>query len=211
MPVALLAAGAVLVLRPVLSTVRPFRAAGACLLVAGCLGLAAGTLGLGGGVAGEDRGGLAGESLYELTSTLLGDVGSHIVAVFLFLAGVLLLTGASVASVLKATGDSVTTTGRMLREGAEPVRSAVARRRPPREELAELDTAEISAVKQDFWSGSERFPDLYEGEFRARLRARRPRSPCPRRRRRGAAPGRGSRDRRARRDARRARGRPRGT
>src|SRR5215211_2279737 len=164
-PVALLAAGAVLVLRPVLPAVRPFRAAGACLFAAGCLGLAAGTLGLGGGGdAVEDKGGLAGEGLYDLTSTLLGDVGSHIVAVFLFLAGVLLLTGASVASVIKATGDSVTTTGRKLRDGAEPVRTAVARRRPPREELAELDTAEISAVKRDFWSGEERFPDLYEGE-----------------------------------------------
>ena len=163
-PVALLTAGALLVLRPVLPAVRPFRAAGACLFAAGCLGLAAGTLGLGGGAAVEDNGGLAGEGLYELTSTLLGDVGSHIVAVFLFLAGVLLLTGASVASVLKATGDSVTTTGRKLREGAEPVRSAVARRRPPREELAELDTAEISAVKQDFWSGAERFPDLYDAQ-----------------------------------------------
>ena len=42
-PVALLAAGGVLVLRPVLSAVRPFRAAAACLFVAGCLGLEAGT------------------------------------------------------------------------------------------------------------------------------------------------------------------------
>ncbi|HKH17117.1 MAG TPA: DNA translocase FtsK 4TM domain-containing protein [Solirubrobacteraceae bacterium] len=161
-PVALLAAGTVLVLRPVLPAVRPFRAGGACLFAAGCLGLAAGTLGLGGGETVEDNGGLAGEGLYELTSTLLGGVGTHIVAIFLFLAGVLLLTGASVASVLKATGDSVTTTGRKLREGAEPVRTAVARRRHPREELAELETAEISAVRQDFWSGEERFPDLYE-------------------------------------------------
>ena len=163
-PVALLAAGAVLVLRPVLPAVRPFRAAAACLFAAGCLGLAAGTLGLGGGSTADDNGGLAGEGLYELTSTLLGDVGTHIVAVFLFIAGVLLLTGASVASVLRATGDSVTTTGRKLRAGAEPVRTAVARRRTPREELADLDTAEISAVKQDFWSGSERFPDIYAAE-----------------------------------------------
>src|SRR5215207_1790036 len=160
-PVALLGAGTVLVMRPVLPAVRPFRAAGACLFAAGCLGLAAGTLGLGGGDTVEDKGGLAGKWLYDLTSMVLGDVGSHIVAVFLFLAGVLLLTGASVASVIKATGDSVTTTGRMLREGAEPVRTAVARKRPPREDLAELDTAEITAVKRDFWSGEERFPDLY--------------------------------------------------
>jgi S-DNA-T family DNA segregation ATPase FtsK/SpoIIIE len=163
-PAALLAAGTVLVLRPVLPAVRPFRAAGACLFASGCLGLAAGTLGLGAGEAVEDRGGLAGEGLYELTSTLLGDVGSHIVAVFLFLAGVLLLTGASVASVLKATGDSVSTTGRRLREGAEPVRTAVARRRTPREELAELATADITAARREFWSGADRFPDLYEGD-----------------------------------------------
>ena len=164
-PVALLGAGAVLVMRPVLPTVRPFRTAAACLFAAGCLGLAAGTLGLGGGATAADNGGLAGEGLYELTSTLLGDVGAHIVAVFLFVAGVLLLTGASVAGVLKATGDSVTTTGRKLRDGAEPVRTAVARRRSPRDELAELETAEFSAVKRDFWSGADRFPDLYdEGE-----------------------------------------------
>jgi DNA segregation ATPase FtsK/SpoIIIE, S-DNA-T family len=160
-PVVLLAAGTVLVMRPVLPAVRPFRAAAACLFAAGCLALAAGTLGLGGGATSEDNGGLAGEGLYELTSTALGQVGTHIVAVFLFLAGVLLLTGASVASVLKATGDSVTTTGRKLRESAEPVRTAVARRRSPREELADLDTAEISVVKQEFWSGSDRFPDIY--------------------------------------------------
>jgi DNA segregation ATPase FtsK/SpoIIIE, S-DNA-T family len=161
-PFALLAAGAVLVLRPVLPAVRPFRAAAACLFAAGCLGLAAGTLGLGSGDAVEDRGGLAGEGLHDLTSMLIGDVGTHIVAVFLFLAGVLLLTGASVASVLKATGDSAVTTGRKLREGAEPVRTAVARRRTPREELAEIETAEISAGRREFWSGAERFPDLYD-------------------------------------------------
>jgi DNA segregation ATPase FtsK/SpoIIIE, S-DNA-T family len=164
-PVALLAAGAVLVLRPVLPAVRPFRAAAVCLFLAGCLGLAAGTLGLGRGREAQDRGGAVGDGLYELTSTLLGAVGSHIVALFLFLAGVLLLTGASVASVLKATGDSMTTTGRRLRQGAEPVRTAVARRRSPREEPAALEDTNVTALtrtaRQEFWSGAERFPDLY--------------------------------------------------
>src|SRR5215218_3080452 len=89
-PVALLAAGAVLVMRPVLPAVRPFRAAAGCLLVAGCLGFAVGTAGLG-----PDDGGMLGESLHDGTSALLGDVGSHIIAAFLFLAGVLLVTGAS--------------------------------------------------------------------------------------------------------------------
>ena len=159
-PVALLATGAVIVMRPVLPAVRPFRAAAACLAVAGCLGFEAGTLGLGPG-----DGGLVGEQLYDLTSSLLGAVGSHIIALFLFLAGVLLLTGASVASVLKVTGDSVTHAGRRVRQGAEPVRTAVTRRRSPREELAELETAEVTAAKREFWSGEDRFPDLYGGEL----------------------------------------------
>ncbi len=155
-PVGLLAAGAVLVLRPVLPAVRPFRAAAACLLLAGCLGFAAGTLGLGPG-----DGGWVGEQLHDATSSLLGDVGSHIVAVFLFVAGVLLLTGASVASVIKATGDSV---GHAVRQGAEPVRTAVTRRRSPKEELADLEQSEATEVRREFWSGADRFPDLYEAE-----------------------------------------------
>jgi len=73
-PAALLAAGAILVLRPVLPAVRPFRAGAICLFAALCLGLAAGTLGLGpdGGRPGfwdpewvRTRGGMAGEELAQ--------------------------------------------------------------------------------------------------------------------------------------------------
>src|SRR3954454_16298336 len=45
-PVALVAAGGIDVLRPMLPTVRPFRAGAACLFAALGIGLAAGTLGL---------------------------------------------------------------------------------------------------------------------------------------------------------------------
>jgi S-DNA-T family DNA segregation ATPase FtsK/SpoIIIE len=173
-PVALLAAGAILVMRPVLPAVRPFRAAAGCLFAAGCLGLAAGTAGLGGGAtAREDRGGLVGEGMYDAISTLLGSVGAHIIAIFLAVAGVLLLTGASIAGVLKATSDSVTSTGRRVRERAEPVKTAVTRIRTAREELAALEeTGELASVtrseptvadRREFWSGAERFPDLYDG------------------------------------------------
>src|SRR3954449_1799843 len=71
-PVAFAATGAVLVLRPVLPAVRPFRSGALCLFAALTLALAAGTLGLGPG-AGDvrwdrlfvsERGGLAGEGLY---------------------------------------------------------------------------------------------------------------------------------------------------
>ena len=50
-PVALAAAGAILMLRPVLPAVRPFRAGAICLFVAVTLGLSAGTLGVGPGGA----------------------------------------------------------------------------------------------------------------------------------------------------------------
>ena len=106
-------------------------------------------------------------------------------AVFLFLAGVLLLTGASVAGVVKATADSTT---RVVQSGSE----AVARRRAAAEELRDLETRESRVTQTQvaetpqiedppefepgvvppeqrdpsFWSGEDRFPDLYGGEPR---------------------------------------------
>ena len=61
-------------------------------------------------------------------------VGAHIVALFLFLAAALLLTGASIAGVVKAATDSFSTTTR-------DVRAAVQQRRAT-EELAALETGE---------------------------------------------------------------------
>jgi S-DNA-T family DNA segregation ATPase FtsK/SpoIIIE len=139
-PVALAVAGIVLVLRPVLPAVRPFRSGGVCLFAALTLALAAGTLGLGPGgdtVAWDrewvtERGGAAGEGLYWATSTLLGQLGAHIVAIFLFLAAVLLLTGATVAGVVKATHTQVTETTKALRPRPRPDRDAAVR--PPEAE-----------------------------------------------------------------------------
>ncbi len=145
-PVALLATGAILVLRPMLPAVRPFRSGGLCLFAAAALALAAGTLGLGpGGEAVRwdpewvrPRGGLVGEGLFWGASTALGTVGAHIVALFLCLAAVLLLTGASIAGVVKATTDSVSTTTRDMR-------AAVQRRRATEElEALELEEPRVS-------------------------------------------------------------------
>jgi DNA segregation ATPase FtsK/SpoIIIE, S-DNA-T family len=166
-PVALIAGGALVILRPMLPTVRPFRAGGVCLFGALAIGLAAGTLGLGPG--GENvrwdaewvrpRGGVAGEALYWAVSTVLGTIGAHIVALFLFLAAVLLLTGASIAGVVKATTTSVSTTTRDMR-------AAVQRRRATEElEAVEVGEPRVSRVEPEaFWSGEDRYPDLYEAE-----------------------------------------------
>ncbi|HEY3190674.1 MAG TPA: DNA translocase FtsK [Solirubrobacteraceae bacterium] len=157
-PVAFAVTGAVLVLRPVLPAVRPFRSGGICLFAALTLALAAGTLGLGpgGGLVRWDRwwvaprGGLAGETLYWLASTLFSDVGAHIIALFLFVAGVLLLTGATVAGVLRATGSHVADTTRALRPKprARPVR-------PPEPVHAEPVVTRVEDLQ-------ERFADAFD-------------------------------------------------
>jgi len=124
-PVAVAGAGVVLVLRPVLPAgVRPFRAAAICLLLALTLMLAAGTLGLGPDGPNRDvwnpdvysdRGGIVGAALFWGASTAFSTIGAHIIGLFLFLAGTLLLTGASVAGVVQATASGVADTTRALR------------------------------------------------------------------------------------------------
>src|SRR5215211_4586826 len=90
-PIALFASGALLVLRPMLPAVRPFRSGALCLLCGLTLGLASGALGPdrpGDGFvwAAPDLrhlGGLFGEALYQASSTLFSDIGAHILFVFL--------------------------------------------------------------------------------------------------------------------------------
>src|SRR4051812_46490035 len=156
-PVALLAAGAILALRPVLPAVRPFRAGGACLFAALTLWLAAAGARPGWWDAAwvKMHGGMVGEALDWGASTLVGDIGAHILAVFLFLAAVLLLTGASVASVIKFTSDSVSGTTRELR-------TAVQRRRPappPRPVPAEITAATVAADTEAWEAEPEPDPE----------------------------------------------------
>ena len=136
-PVAVFAVGAVLVLRPMLATTRPLKAGAACLLAALLLGLAAQTFGLG-----PDRpprtgffdpaffrghGGAVGEALFWLSRLLLQEVGTDILAVFLFVSALLLLTGATVAGVVRATGEGVASTSRRVRESTAEFAAVVVR------------------------------------------------------------------------------------
>src|SRR5215210_2673718 len=125
-PVLLFAAGAVVVIRPMIPALHPLKTGTACFTGALMLGLAAGSLGLGPGDTARDgfldpnylkhHGGLVGETLFWASAKLFSTAGSHILFVFLLLAGVLLLTGASIASIVTATREAaVTTTERMRR------------------------------------------------------------------------------------------------
>ena len=122
-PAAIVATGALFVLRPVLPTLRPFRAGGLCLFAALTLMLAAGTFGIGpeGVRRGywdapffEPRGGIVGDALLWTVATAVSTIGAHILALFLLVAGVLLVTGASVAGVLRATGSGLADTTRAI-------------------------------------------------------------------------------------------------
>jgi S-DNA-T family DNA segregation ATPase FtsK/SpoIIIE len=140
-PVAMFGAGAVLVLKPLLPSVRPFRSGAICLFLALMLGLAAGSFGLGPDHPARDgffhagyfreHGGVVGEALFFVSKTLFSSFGAHIIFVFLMLAGVLLLTGGSIAGVVNATRAGVASTTRRLRgaTGEFPARGKSAPRR----------------------------------------------------------------------------------
>ncbi|MGX6449936.1 DNA translocase FtsK 4TM domain-containing protein, partial [Patulibacter sp. S7RM1-6] len=121
--------GLMLVLRPLLPALRPFRLGGVLLVLAMLLMLAAGTFGLGGGGGRttlwsaevvRPRGGVLGDAMYWAISSLLGAIGAHVVGVTMLLAGVLLLTGATVASLVTRTGERVKQTTTAFRRQPGP-------------------------------------------------------------------------------------------
>ncbi|HEV2752659.1 MAG TPA: DNA translocase FtsK [Solirubrobacteraceae bacterium] len=190
-PVALVLAGALMVLRPVLPSARPVRAGALCLFAAATLALAAGTLGLGPDgerpgffvpVFFEHRGGAVGEALFWASSTLLSTVGAHILALFLFCAATLLLTGATIAGVMRSTGSGLADTSRALRAplverrargereptGAEehaarqqPVAPPAPRPVVPPEPEDQEPIVRATHVEAPSLDGAVRYPDLF--------------------------------------------------
>ena len=128
-PVALFAAGGALLLRPVLPAMRPLRTGSICLFAGITLALSAGALGVSSSAATgraawtsahlQSHGGVVGQALYEASDRLVQSVGVDILVVFLLLTGVILLTGASLAGVIRATGGAVADTTRLVRDLAE--------------------------------------------------------------------------------------------
>ncbi len=134
-PLALFLSGAALILKPFLPAVKPLRTGGICILGGLMLAFAAQTAGLGAERPPrpemfepdwfEQHGGVVGESIYWATSTLLGRAGTHIIAVLTLVAGALLLTGTSIATLLATTGHGL----RRARASSEEMAQTVARTR----------------------------------------------------------------------------------
>ena len=182
-PIALFGAGAVLVLRPILPAVRPFRSGAACLGAGLTLGLAAGSLGLGPGDTPRDgfldaaylreHGGLVGEALFWVARTLFQEVGAHLLFAFLVLAGVLLLTGASIAGVVRATREGVASTTRRVRRSTQEFTAVFAGGTTaplPEEETQPVDqeappevepVVRATHVEAPALDAEQRYPDLY--------------------------------------------------
>jgi S-DNA-T family DNA segregation ATPase FtsK/SpoIIIE len=185
-PVALVVGGILIVARTLIPAAQPVRAGFACLFAGVALALAAGTLGLGADTGHglwarttlDANGGAVGAMLYWTTSHLFSDVGSHILAIFLLLAGLLLISGVTIAGVLQRAadttrgaatlaprrtvtspeGDSLAIAGR-ARSASTPTR-APERVVPPEPEDEHL-VVRATHVEAPSLDGRERYPDLY--------------------------------------------------
>jgi S-DNA-T family DNA segregation ATPase FtsK/SpoIIIE len=112
-PIALAGAGLALVLRPFIRSPGTLNAGAVCVLAGLLLAFAAQTAGLGPDEARRgyfepdffsEHGGGLGETLYWASTTLFQRLGAHILAVLLLAAGLLLLSGSSIAGLLRGLG-----------------------------------------------------------------------------------------------------------
>jgi len=139
-PIALVLAGVLTLMREWRPPTRPLRTGLACLVAAITLMLAAGTLGIGPGAASaasfwhpavfEQRGGVVGQAEFWVMSHLLSTLGADILAVFLFIAGLILVSGATLATVVRVTGAGMVGTGRAVRRSTDSFSATLGGRRP---------------------------------------------------------------------------------
>jgi S-DNA-T family DNA segregation ATPase FtsK/SpoIIIE len=153
-PAGLVGGGALVLIRELRPPGRPLRTGTLCLTAALTLALASGTLGIGPGrlpdaqfwhAAGfESRGGIIGQTELWVASHLLSFTGADILAGFLLIAGLILVTGATIASAVRITGTRVADTGRVLRRSTGDFAATVTRR--PLEDRAESEPDPLYAT-----------------------------------------------------------------
>jgi len=169
-PVALAGAGALLWMRPLLASVKPFRAGAILLFAASALALA------GNGPLHDFwtpayfrvHGGILGQGELWVASRLIGTTGAQILAVFLALAGIVLLSGGSLAAAIRHGGLRVARATRERREAAAATRGAE-RVVPP-----ELDGRELVVRATHVEAPAVEVPDFPDIDGDAELDAEEP-------------------------------------
>jgi S-DNA-T family DNA segregation ATPase FtsK/SpoIIIE len=139
LPVACIAVGALMVGRSDLPRVGPFRTG----LAVVALGLAL--------VLGAAHGGYLGRGLADVLGKPIGSTGTQILGVFLLLAGVLLVTGASAGALLRRSGHAMRSAAR---------RPTVRRRSTSESAPVEAAVAPPPALVSPPVDGVEEFPDV---------------------------------------------------
>ncbi len=151
-PLALFFAGALLILRPYIPSLAPFRIGAICLMLALTLGFSAQAFGIGSDDPARqsvlyapyltDHGGLVGEVLYTGTSALFQRAGAIVISVFLAATGVLLLSGASISGVLNRSREAVSGVARRAGSGSHDLISKL------EERLKQTDTYDTQTHAQ---------------------------------------------------------------
>jgi S-DNA-T family DNA segregation ATPase FtsK/SpoIIIE len=171
-PAALVAGGLLVVARTLVPAPRPLRMGALCLFAAVTLMLAAGTLGLGAdatraelwrGATLETHGGAVGATLYWVASNLFSDVGAHILAIFLLLAGLLLVSGVTIAGVVRSAAETTRSAATRVPRPAPAPHAPQPQPEPllppePEDDRLVVRATHVEAPSLD---GRERYPDLY--------------------------------------------------
>jgi DNA segregation ATPase FtsK/SpoIIIE, S-DNA-T family len=158
-PIVLVLAGGLVLMREWRPPARPLRTGLACLVAALTLMFAAGTLGIGPGAASdaqfwhaaafEHRGGIIGQAEFWVCSHLFSTLGADILAVFLFVAGLILVSGATLASIVRVTGASVAGTGQAVRRSTDNFSATFGGRRPATATAAARSGSRAAVVSLD--------------------------------------------------------------
>jgi DNA segregation ATPase FtsK/SpoIIIE, S-DNA-T family len=156
-PVALVLAGARVLARgtDIAPAVRPLRAGTLCLVLASALALAAGTLRIGpgktpstavwAGATLKPRGGVLGGAEFAIAGRLLSTAGADLLALFLFAAAAILLSGATFASFLNS-GRHHARTAMRHREAGSATRRAEIQAARLRRDQTDLDPEDPDAL-----------------------------------------------------------------
>lgn len=181
MPLVLVAAGILLILDHELLHVRPLRAGAVVGALTACLAAAAGSLGLGGvtretwfhGATMSKLGGFVGESLYFLTVHLVGGIGTALLVVLGILMTLTLVTGASLAVVLRRSHHVTAHASRHVSRGmatatvtafrggqslGRSVRSAL----DTRDGVVQFRRRRAAGRPRTLVDGADSFPDIFD-------------------------------------------------